>query len=130
MNVAQDITSSVHGHPLLICLTLFISYFSYYLFLHPLARFPGPWLAATTNLWKAWAAATDRMPNEVERLHARYGPVVRIGPNDLSFNTPEAMAKIYQSGWPKGEFYRGFNNGGREKGLFGITDEAVSVRLE
>lgn len=30
-------------------------------------------------------------------LHERYGPVVRIGPNELSFNTPQAFRDIYGS---------------------------------
>ncbi|KAK0352568.1 hypothetical protein LTR02_017323 [Friedmanniomyces endolithicus] len=66
------------------------------------------------------------MPNEIERLHAEHGPVVRIGPNDLSFNSPEAVTSIYESGWPKGCFYAGFRNT-PETGLFSETDVQFAV---
>lgn len=32
---------------------------------------------------------------DITGLHARYGPVVRIGPNELAFNSPEAFRDIY-----------------------------------
>ncbi len=88
---------------------------------------PGPYLASVSNAWKLWATITDRMPNEIERLHAEHGPVVRIGPNDLSFNSPEAVTSIYESGWPKGCFYAGFRNT-PETGLFSETDVQVSLQ--
>jgi len=31
-----------------------------------------------------------KLPFETAKLHDRYGPVVRVGPNDLSFISPEA----------------------------------------
>ena len=66
------------------------------------------------------------MPDELLRLHATYGAVVRIGPNDLSFNAPEAIADIYKRGWQKGEFYRGFTQ--PEPGLFSIRDEKLHTQ--
>lgn len=33
----------------------------------------------------------------ITALHERYGPVVRIGPNELAFNTPQAFRDIYGS---------------------------------
>ena len=99
------------------------SYVVYYKYLHPLARFPGPLICSLTNIWKLWAVATDRMPDEIVKLHAKYGPVVRIGPSDLSFNAPEAVGDIYKQGWQKGEFYEGFKQ--PEPGLFSIRDEKL-----
>jgi cytochrome P450 len=42
----------------------------------------------------------------MQQLHAQYGPVVRFGPNDLSFISPQAWKDIY--GYQKGrkENYR------------------------
>lgn len=34
---------------------------------------------------------------DVTTLHERYGPVVRIGPNELAFNTPQAFRDIYSA---------------------------------
>ncbi|TKA64446.1 hypothetical protein B0A55_09892 [Friedmanniomyces simplex] len=105
---------------------LISSYIIYYRHIHPLHRYNGPFIASISNVWKLWAVAADRMPNEIERLHARYGPVVRIGPNDLSFNTPEAVTAIYKSGWSKGPFYKGFvdsGHGALAVGMFTEMDE-------
>jgi hypothetical protein len=103
---------------------LLLAYMTYYRFLHPLARFPGPLTASISNGWKLWATWNDRMPEEIEKLHARYGPIVRIGPNDLSFNTPEAVTTIYKSSWAKGNFYEGFHST-QEHGLFGEMNVQV-----
>ncbi|KAI1764575.1 cytochrome P450 [Hypoxylon sp. FL1150] len=51
----------------------------YRLLLHPLRKYPGPFLAKLTQ------------------YHAQYGPIVRVGPNRLIFNTVEAQRDIYQN---------------------------------
>jgi benzoate 4-monooxygenase len=42
-----------------------------------------------------------------QNLHQQYGPVVRTGPNSLSFSTPEAFESIYgfNHAFEKGDFY-------------------------
>ena len=105
---------------------LLASYIVYYRFLHPLAGFPGPLICSLTNVWKLWQVATDQMPDQLVKLHAKYGQVVRIGPDDLSFTSPDAITDIYRKGWRKGEFYRGFNQ--PEPGLFSIRDEKVHTQ--
>ena len=48
-----------------------------------------------------------------QRLHERYGPVVRIGPNSLLFSDPSAFESIYgfNKGIEKGEYYLMASNG-------------------
>ena len=44
----------------------------------------------------------------IHELHRKYGPVVRLGPNEVSFTSLEAMKEIYASGgsgYDKTEFY-------------------------
>jgi cytochrome P450 len=36
-----------------------------------------------------------RLPFETRKLHDKYGPVVRIAPNELAFNTPQAWQDVY-----------------------------------
>lgn len=55
----------------------------YRLFISPLARFPGPFWARTTNLWHMKVILAGREHIALYELHARYGPVVRIGPSKL-----------------------------------------------
>ncbi|KAK0766295.1 hypothetical protein N5P37_000016 [Trichoderma harzianum] len=79
----------------------------YRLFLHPLSRSPGPRLAAVSNIWHAYHARNGRMFELGRTLHQKYGEVVRVGPNELWFNSPEAFDKIYSStkGFEKTDFY-------------------------
>ncbi|KAF6840541.1 cytochrome p450 [Colletotrichum musicola] len=60
--------------------------YTYRAFFCPLARFPGPRIAGVTKLYEAYhvLVMNDWLEN-LERLHERYGPVVRIGPNELHF---------------------------------------------
>lgn len=66
------------------------------------------------------------MPNTLLELHEKYGPVVRIGPNDLSFQHAAAIDAIYKSGRKliKSNFYDGFTT--FHPNLFGTRDEEVS----
>ncbi|KAL6863552.1 cytochrome P450 [Trichoderma novae-zelandiae] len=79
----------------------------YRLFLHPLARIPGPRLAAVSNIWHAYHARNGHMFDLGRRLHREYGEVVRVGPNELWCNSTEAFDKIYSStrGFEKSDFY-------------------------
>ncbi|KAI1822823.1 cytochrome P450 monooxygenase-like protein [Xylaria intraflava] len=84
---------------------------TYRLFFHPLARYPGPKLAAISDLWWVWALSTERLPFIVRDLHKKHGDVIRIGPNELSFVTAEAFQEIHghvskgKARFTKTEFY-------------------------
>lgn len=68
--------------------------------LHPLGRFPGPRINAITKLPYWIAALNGKQVRWIQRLHSQYGPVVRFGPNDLSYTDPQAWKDIY--GYQKG----------------------------
>ncbi|TVY35570.1 Cytochrome P450 monooxygenase [Lachnellula occidentalis] len=63
--------------------------------LHPLASYPGPPLWSVSELPAAYQTLRGTLPFKLTSLHARYGPVVRIGPNDLTYIVEEAWADIY-----------------------------------
>lgn len=67
----------------------------YRLFLHPLSRIPGPRLAAVTNCWLAYHVRNGHMLRLGKTLHTEYGPAVRVGPNEVWFNTKDAFRLIY-----------------------------------
>jgi cytochrome P450 len=81
------------------------------LFLSPLSKIPGPKLFALTK-WRLaledWRAVRTR---SIDQLHRKYGPVVRVGPNEVHFNSTSALRTIYGagSGWERTEFYRMFD---------------------
>ncbi|TRX91633.1 hypothetical protein FHL15_007415 [Xylaria flabelliformis] len=70
---------------------------SYRLLLHPLSKYPGPLLAKLTQAYAGFYAVQKRLHIEVYQFHKRYGPVVRVGPDRLSFNTVTALKDIYQN---------------------------------
>jgi cytochrome P450 len=68
---------------------------TYCLYFHPLARFPGPKLAAVSRIPFAAMALNGRSHQWLSQLHARYGPVVRISPGELTTISPGAWKDIY-----------------------------------
>ncbi|KAK3339876.1 cytochrome P450 ClCP1 [Lasiosphaeria hispida] len=65
------------------------------LHLHPLSAHPGPLLRRATPLPQIWALLTGSVALRTAALHAHYGPVVRLGPNHLSFTDVRAWRDIY-----------------------------------
>ena len=76
----------------------------YNLYLHPLRSFPGPWYARSTIAWFVRSAWKGDHWLEVHKLHLKYGPVVRIAPNELSFVEASAWKDIYGHRLGKPEF--------------------------
>lgn len=68
--------------------------------LHPLSHVPGPRLAALSSAWYAYHVRHGRMLPLATTLHRRYGPVVRVGPNELWFNSKDAFRLIYSQSPP------------------------------
>ncbi|KAH7169911.1 cytochrome P450 [Dactylonectria macrodidyma] len=97
----------------------------YYHYLHPLSKYPGPFSASFTNLWKVQQLWSLHMPDTLVKLHEKHGDVVRIGPNQLSFRQGGAVPRIYKAGrhLPKTKFYDGFTS--FNPNLFGTQDESI-----
>ncbi|OKP06708.1 Pisatin demethylase [Penicillium subrubescens] len=79
----------------------------YSLFFSPLRRIPGPFLARATRWWEYIKVVNGDSHREYVRLHEKYGPIVRIGPNRYSFTLPQAVKKIYELGgkFEKSQYY-------------------------
>ncbi|OAP62295.1 hypothetical protein AYL99_04498 [Fonsecaea erecta] len=80
-----------------------------------LGKVPGPWLYAATRFRLAFDAWQAQSIHTVNKLHRKYGPVVRIGPNEISFNSLSALRTIYGagSGFERTSFYHMFDVYGR-----------------
>ncbi|ETS83618.1 hypothetical protein PFICI_05494 [Pestalotiopsis fici W106-1] len=76
-------------------LTYGVSRCIYNVYFHPLAKYPGPKLAAITDLWWAFSSTSGRYPWIIEDALKKYGDIVRIAPNELVFVTPQAAKDIY-----------------------------------
>jgi hypothetical protein len=64
----------------------------------PLRKYPGPFLASFTRLWKVKSTASGRTHLDHIELHRKYGPVVRIAPNEVSVSSPEAARTLLSAG--------------------------------
>lgn len=70
----------------------------YRLTLHPLARFPGPKLAAVTRYYEAYydVICGGKYVFKLVELHQKYGPIVRISPYELHFIDPAYLDTVYR----------------------------------
>jgi hypothetical protein len=65
---------------------IFTSMLIYRGFFHRLQRFPGPFLARFSNFYATRLSAKKlHLYEETQRLHKRYGDIVRLGAAQLSF---------------------------------------------
>jgi cytochrome P450 len=102
-------------------------------FYNGLNKYPGPWLASYTNWWRFFDVWGRKPELHFIKLHRKYGDVVRVGPNVLSFADPKAIKDIYglNKGFVKSDFYpiqQATSNGRRLPSLFSTTDEAYHAR--
>ena len=65
------------------------------LYRHPLSGFPGPRLWAISRLPYVWTLIKGDLTQRTHELHQRYGPIVRLAPNELSFIDGQAWRDIY-----------------------------------
>lgn len=88
----------------------------------PLSRIPGPKSFALTRAKLAYEDYKGTRTRKIHALHQKYGPVVRIGPNEVSFNSISALRTIYGagSGFERTSFYRMFEAYGR-KNMFSFS---------
>lgn len=86
-----DLFSKLAGLALLSFAALFIQRRLF----HPLRKYPGPWLNSLSEIPAAIALASGRQQAYYRRLHSRYGTIVRVAPNELSFVDPNAWQDIY-----------------------------------
>ncbi|KAI2613415.1 cytochrome P450 [Hypoxylon sp. NC1633] len=94
---------------LLIPLLLVVRFF-YKRYASPLREYPGPFLASISRLWKVYSTATEHTHVDHMELHRKYGPIVRIAPDELSFSSPSVARNILSAGkrFYKTDFYSVF----------------------
>ncbi|KAK8097417.1 trichodiene oxygenase [Apiospora sp. TS-2023a] len=99
----------------------------YRLLLDPLARFPGPRLAAISRWYEAYydVVLGGQYTFKIAQLHKEYGPIIRISPYELHVSDPAFFDTLYRldGRWDKYSWtYEAF--GARESTVFGSGHDA------
>lgn len=68
----------------------------YNVFFHPISKIPGPWAWSATRFPFVWALLRGTIVHDFQRLHAKYGPAIRVAPDEVTFAQEEAWADIFQ----------------------------------
>ncbi|KAH9845190.1 Cytochrome-P450 [Teratosphaeria destructans] len=92
----------------------------YRLLFHPLRSVPGPWLNKVSAIPGALQLLLRRQHVYYHRLHAQYGPVVRVGPNEVIWNNAQSWDEIY--GFRSGQHLE------RAPTFIGIVDPAAKTK--
>jgi cytochrome P450 len=74
---------------------LFITYGFYNAFVHPLRQYPGPLLWRCYRFPYVIAIQRGILHKRLKDFHVKYGPIVRIAPDELSYADGRAWKDIY-----------------------------------
>lgn len=66
----------------------------YRIYFHPLSKYPGPKLLAASRIPTHIAVANGSRDKLYQYLHRKYGPIVRVAYNELSFIDPSAWKDV------------------------------------
>jgi cytochrome P450 len=98
--MAEHVRQALHlllKHSVPLALACCALLWGYRILLHPLAVIPGPFLCKFTDAYAGYFAARQILPYKTWQNHVKYGPMVRLGPNRVTFNTTDAIQDIYNS---------------------------------
>ncbi|KAM5464683.1 hypothetical protein MauCBS54593_006774 [Microsporum audouinii] len=93
--VAGSIITALVGYILVKCI--------YDLFFHPLRNFPGPKVAAIGSFYEFYydVIKDGTYLWEIEKMHQKYGPIIRINSNSIHIRDPEYYSTVYAGGGRK-----------------------------
>lgn len=99
-SIYGQVAQSIEALPLyytipLLIVTLVLGFIVKRRYLSPLRRFPGPFWASVTRWWLVYSIYRGDHEKTMRRLHAKYGPMIRISPFEVAISDPDAIKTIY-----------------------------------
>lgn len=93
----------------------------YNIYFHPLRKYPGPLISSLFHFPQFLVRLGGRDPQCNLKLHEKYGDIVRVGPDALSFAHPDIWRDVYakaygEKGFPR--HHRMYANWKNEKSVF------------
>ncbi|KAI7543290.1 cytochrome P450 oxidoreductase [Hortaea werneckii] len=123
--VGRQVPSTILGSFLIGTLTTLVLFTIHRAFSGPLRNIPGPLQCRISSLWTLYHSYIGDECTRITELHDRYGPVVRIGPNEVSISDGAALAPVYseKGGFLKDPCYSNFDIEGHST-IFSALDPA------
>jgi hypothetical protein len=126
----SPITETSLFYSIFLLLALFVvTLYFYRTYLHPLSSIPGPILYRLTSLPLYIHSYLGRESSVITSLHAQYGPIVRIGPNEVVIADGAALPQIYtpsenasRGGFVKAPCYQNFHGENGIETIFSTVD--------
>ncbi|KAI5803642.1 cytochrome P450, partial [Geopyxis carbonaria] len=102
----------------------------YQIYFHPLSKFPGPKICALSNIPYSRWLLSGFVHLELQKVHERYGPFVRVGPTLISTASVEAREAIYGSNplFLKSSYYDGLGSSDTTRNLNSERDPIKHAR--
>ncbi|KAB8296762.1 hypothetical protein EYC80_002179 [Monilinia laxa] len=118
----NEFLPSLHIVALMITSAL-VLYFAIPNFLSPLSKVPSAhWSSGYSSLWITWTRWRGQELAAVYKAHQALGPLVRVGPKDLSVSCyNEGVRKIYGGGFDKPGYYDFFSYYGKPNSFCSLT---------
>lgn len=91
----ETLLSALIQHWGLVLTTIIVTWLVKNRYHHGLNKYPGPFVASLTDWWRFYDVYGQRPEVTLQKLHAKHGDIVRIGPNTLSFSNPAVLKSIY-----------------------------------
>ncbi|KAK6349522.1 hypothetical protein TWF696_005807 [Orbilia brochopaga] len=95
---------------------------------HPLAKYPTPSRLAIVSQWYEfyWNGIQDgQFIFKLEEWHKKYGPIIRVGPNELHINDPEFYSIAYAPNYKFSNYTPHYNFVGTPDASMGIESNSV-----
>ncbi|KAK5626012.1 hypothetical protein RRF57_001728 [Xylaria bambusicola] len=107
-------------------LLYFVGTLIYRLYLHPLAKFPGPKIAAITGWYETYHDLKNpggQFMYKLHKLHSIYGPIVRISPAEIHISDSAWVDTLLVSSSQgvRDKYVPAANQAGTPKGVFGTA---------